>query len=368
MERALTLARQGQFTARPNPCVGCVLVKDGHIVGEGYHHKAGEPHAEIMALKQAGSNAAGATCYVTLEPCNHQGRTGPCVKALIEAKIVCVVAAMSDPAPWVSGQGFEALKQAGIVVEVGLLEKEARALNSGFLSSMEHHRPYVRAKMAVSLDGRIALPTGASQWLSSSESRQLVQKYRAMSGAILSTSNTVLQDNPSLLVRDPTYVDIPGFTQPLRVILDTEGRLLSRPDLQCWQDGGSTHIITAGDEASVPTSELPKNSYLSKLKRAVTPHQGVDLDHLMIFFTRLSIQDVLVEAGGVLLGQLFQHGLVDELLLFMAPKLLGHTGLPLVHLPALTQLAACTPLSIEETILVGGDLHLRIRVGTKTHV
>lgn len=336
MARALVLAEQGLFTARPNPCVGCVIVQNGQIVGEGYHHQAGGAHAEVMALQRAGDLSIGSTCYVTLEPCAHQGRTGPCVTALIKARVACVVSAIEDPFSEVAGKGFLRLKEAGIQVITGVMAKEAIFLNIGFLTRIQQKRPYVRVKMAISLDGKIALSNGQSQWISSSLSREKGQYWRARSGAVLSTAKTVLQDNPRLLVRDPTYLNIPGFVQPKRIILDPHKKLLLKPNYQCWQDGHDTWWLPGGN-----------------------------LMFTMQQIAEVGIQDVLVEAGGIFFSQLLLENLVDEVILFIAPKLLGHQAKSWAIFPELIDLADAPQWSIIESYSVGPDLYVRMLVNKK---
>ena len=363
MSRALALAEQGLFTARPNPCVGCVIVQKGQIVGEGYHHKAGQAHAEVMALHMAGASAEGATCYVTLEPCAHQGRTGPCVEALIQAKVGCVVAAIEDPFPAVAGKGFERLRAAGIQVITGVLSEAAAALTVGFLTRIQQKRPYIRVKMAISLDGRIALSNGKSQWISSPLSREKVQYWRARSGAVLSTAQTVLQDNPSLLVRDPVYLNNPGFQQPKRIILDPQQKLLSQPQYQCWQDGHETWWFTGPDQSNVEAQvTAPAHAKVKHYTLPITPQGNLSLKDIMQQLAEAQIQEVLVEAGGVLFGQLLLEELVDEVIIFMAPKLLGPQAKPLAIFPELTTLDEAPQLSIIETQMIGPDLYLRALV------
>lgn len=357
MARALELAERGLFTARPNPCVGCVIVQYGQIVGEGYHHQAGQAHAEVGALKAAGSLAVGATCYVTLEPCAHTGRTGPCAEALIQAKVGCVVAAIEDPNPLVAGQGFARLRAAGIKVVVGILSDEAKALNAGFLMRIAQARPYVRVKMAMSMDGRTALANGQSRWISSSLSRVKVQYWRARSGAILSTAQTALHDNSHYLVREPHYLNVPGFQQPKRVLLDTHKRLLKQPSLQCWQDGAETWWFTG--EGDLPN---PIPQHVTHYTAPVTEKDGMDLKQIFQKLAALQIQDVLVEAGGIFLGQLLAENLVDELIIFMAPTLLGSAAKPLAVFTELQQLAEAPQFSIIESESIGPDLYFRALV------
>lgn len=347
MLQALALAEKGRFTARPNPCVGCVIIKNHKIVGQGYHHRAGQPHAEIMALNEAGNEAKGATVYVTLEPCAHTGRTGPCVDALINARIRTVVAAIEDPFSQVAGKGFIRLREAGIEVITGILAKEARALNPGFLSWVERGRPYVRVKMAMSLDGRVGLENGLSQWISSEQSREKVQYWRARSAAIISSSQTVLSDNPSLMVRSAEFLQIPDFEQPIRVIVDRFGKTLL-PHLQYWQDGFPTWVFV-GESTHIPEN-LP--AHIQCIRRE-------KLAEIIQYLGSEGIQEVLVEAGAIFFGALLQQKLVDETLFFMAPKLLGHEAKGLAKLPRLSDLSESVNWQFIEHTRIGPDLCVR---------
>jgi diaminohydroxyphosphoribosylaminopyrimidine deaminase/5-amino-6-(5-phosphoribosylamino)uracil reductase len=314
MSRALRLARRGIYTAHPNPRVGCVLVKDGKIVGEGWHRKTGEAHAEVAALQGAGADARGATTYVTLEPCSHQGKTPPCADALIAAGVTDVVAAMDDPNDKVSGNGHSALEDAGISVRTGLMQEEAAALNEGFLSRMQRGRPLLRLKMAASLDGRTAMANGESQWITGDAARDDVQRLRASSGAVMVGIGTVLADDPSLNVRHQD-IETDGM-QPLRVVLDSNlqmpasARMLSLPGATlvfATQDNDRSALESAG--ASVELVERQGD--------------GVDLAAVMSKLADLEINDVLVEAGPTLAGSLLASGLVDELVIYQAPHIMG---------------------------------------------
>lgn len=343
MGRALELARHGLYTTDPNPRVGCVLVRDGVVVGEGFHERAGEPHAEVLALRAAGDAAAGATAYVTLEPCAHHGRTPPCTDALIAARVARVVAAISDPNPLVSGGGFKRLVQAGIETAAGVCETEATEINVGFIARMTRSRPFVRVKIAASLDGRTALASGASQWITEDAARLDGQRLRARSSAILTGIGTVRADDPSLTVR---AFDI--GRQPLRVVVDSgmqmspRARMLSLPG-RTWVVGArapaTQHLRKAGAEVSL----LPGND------------GRVDLGELMSDMARREINEVLVEAGATLNGALLAAGLVDELVIYFAPHLMGSAERAMFALPPLARMDDRVALTISDMRKVGND-------------
>lgn len=359
MARALQLARRGLYTTDPNPCVGCVLVKDETRIAEGWHRRAGEAHAEIMALNRAGTKASGATCYLSLEPCCHQGRTGACTDALIEAGITRVIAAMSDPNPLVSGEGSQVLRQAGITVDTGLLESQARRLNAGFCSRMERGRPYVVSKLGASLDGRTALASGESKWITSPAARNDVQRLRAQSSAVMTGIGTVLADNPSLTVRDPA-IDMAG-RQPLRVVIDS--RLRMPPDAAMFDLPGNTCVITVKDQPveakefasrGVEVIGVPELNGVVDLKAA--------LDHL----AQSEINDVLLEAGPTLSGAMMEAGLVDELVLYVAPMLLGDSARPLCRLPGIDRLDDSLRLETIDIRALGPDWRIRAKIVQRT--
>lgn len=365
LARAFELARRGRFTTAPNPNVGCVIVRDGRIVGEGFHQRAGEPHAEVYALHRAGESARGATAYVTLEPCSHHGRTPPCANALINAGVARVVAAMSDPNPQVAGRGFYLLQQAGIDVCYGLMLPEAEAVNPGFLKRMRTGFPWVRLKLAASLDGRTAMASGESQWITSLEARRDVQRWRAESDAILSTAATVLADNPALTVRWSSLPeDVQALypqdqlRQPVRVIIDSANRVT--PAHLVAQEEGRTWLARLALDnlpwpASVEQLQLPAN------KRMDGAH--LDLVVLMMHLGRRQINSLWVEAGAGLSGALLSAGLVDELILYQAPKLLGADARPLCLLPGLQQLNAALGFMLLDVQQVGPDIRLRLKPG-----
>lgn len=357
MARALELARRGLYTSHPNPRVGCVLVKDGRLVGEGYHARAGEPHAEVHALTAAGEDARGSTAYVTLEPCSHTGRTGPCCMALIEARVARVVVAMEDPNPAVAGRGIARLRDAGIEVAVGVLEKEAQALNPGFILRMDHGRPFVRLKMAMSLDGRTAMPSGESQWITGPEARRQVQRLRARSSAVLTGVESVIFDNSRLTVRaDQLGLDDAAAIaacQPLRVIVDSRLRL---PEAAaCLTEPGRTLVVTV---------EGVEEERIARLSRAgaevLTLPAGsdgrVDLEALLRHLAeKEQANEVLLETGATLAGAMLDAGLVDEMQLFVAPTLLGGDARPLFQLAGIETMAHQRGLDIQDIRAVGQD-------------
>jgi diaminohydroxyphosphoribosylaminopyrimidine deaminase/5-amino-6-(5-phosphoribosylamino)uracil reductase len=343
------LARKGLYSTNPNPRVGCVLVKEGQIVGEGWHAKAGEPHAEIHALNQAGERARGATAYVTLEPCSHHGRTPPCADALVAAGVARVVVAMEDPNPAVAGSGLTQLVKAGIKVESGLLEIEARELNPGFIKRMEKGLPWVRVKLAMSLDGRTAMASGESQWISHEASRQDVQRLRARSSAILTGIGTVIADDPSMNLR--LGAEELGLAvepaQPLRVIIDSQ--------LKCPQDAkmlglpGRTVLFTATDDIEQCTDK--------QLEIISLPGDDgrVDLRAVMQWLAQHEMNEVHVEAGSVLCGALLEAELVDEIVIYMAPHLMGDQARGLFHLPELERMNQRIGLEISDIRPIAKD-------------
>ncbi|WP_043878020.1 bifunctional diaminohydroxyphosphoribosylaminopyrimidine deaminase/5-amino-6-(5-phosphoribosylamino)uracil reductase RibD [Pectobacterium atrosepticum] len=359
MARALELARRGRFTTAPNPNVGCVIVRDGEIVGEGYHFRAGEPHAEVHALRMAGERARGATAYVTLEPCSHHGRTPPCADALITAGVSRVVAAMQDPNPQVAGRGLHRLQQAGITVSHGLMMAEAEKVNVGFLKRMRTGFPYVQLKMAASLDGRTAMASGESQWITSPQARQDVQRFRAESAAILSSSTTVLADDPSLTVRwSELDADVQkhyseaDLRQPVRVIVDSQQRVTPQH-----------RIISQPGETWLARVQADEQAWPQNVEHLMLPQHngGVDLVALMMVLGRRQINSVWVEAGASLAGALLNACVVDELIVYLAPKLLGENARSLCLLPGLTQLSQAPEFDIVEVRQVGPDLRLRLK-------
>lgn len=356
MARALHLAERGLYTTDPNPRVGCVLVLDGAVVGEGWHERAGGPHAEIAALRQAGEQAVGATAYVTLEPCCHQGRTPPCTDALIKAGVEQVVAAMEDPNPQVAGNGLRRLQEAGFKVRVGVLAAEAERLNPGFVMRMRQGRPWVRCKLAMSLDGRTAMASGESQWITGSEARRDVQHLRARSSAIMSGIETVLADDPSLTVRLEQEAGS-RVRQPLRVVLDSRLRL--SPQARLLGLPGETLIITGEDD-------MERKDRLAREDVSVITLPLVDgrleLSAVMRYLGRMEINEVHVESGATLSGALLQARLVDELVVYLAPHLMGDTARGLFSLPGLEQMDERIALSINDIRAVGRDWRITAAV------
>ncbi|MZI91680.1 bifunctional diaminohydroxyphosphoribosylaminopyrimidine deaminase/5-amino-6-(5-phosphoribosylamino)uracil reductase RibD [Vibrio sp. CAIM 722] len=349
MSRAIGLAKRGIYTTSPNPNVGCVIAHEGKVVGEGFHAKAGEPHAEVHAMRMAGDKARGATAYVTLEPCSHYGRTPPCSLGLINAGVKRVVCAMTDPNPQVGGRGFNMLREAGIEVDVGLLEQEARALNPAFLKRMETRKPFVQLKMAASIDGQTALANGRSQWITSTQARRDVQHYRAQASAILSTSQTVLADDASLNVR---WSELPqdvqrhyaetSLRQPVRVILDRAHQLHS--ELKLYQSNSS--ILTVAETDADICVELDS-------------HHQLRLDQLFqTLAAEHNINHVWVEAGATLAKSLIEQQLVDEIILYMAPKIMGADGRGLFGALGLNDMAQAIDLDIKELRQVGPDIRV----------
>jgi diaminohydroxyphosphoribosylaminopyrimidine deaminase / 5-amino-6-(5-phosphoribosylamino)uracil reductase len=351
MRQALALAGRGLYTATPNPRVGCVIAKDGAVVGTGWHEKAGLPHAEALALKAAGERARGATLYVNLEPCSHHGRTPPCVDAIVPAGIKRVVAAMQDPDPRVAGAGFARLRAAGVAIEQGLMEEAARELNIGFVARMTRGRPWVRMKIAASLDGRTALANGRSQWITGEAARADGHRWRARACAILTGHGTVRDDDPQLNVRG---VDTPR--QPLKIVVDS--RFETPLSARVLKDG-KTLVAGAVNEAK----------RIEALKKAgadtvVIPNDRgkVELSKLMEELGRRELNEIHVEGGHKLNGSLLQAGVVDELLVYLAPSVIGDSGRGMFDLPELTELSRSTALKIREVERIDEDLRILARV------
>ena len=362
MARAISLAERGLETTDPNPRVGCVIAHGERIVAEGWHERAGEPHAEVHALRAAGAQAAGATVYVTLEPCSHHGRTPPCVDALIGAKVARVIFAVGDPNPRVNGRGEQLLREAGVQVASGLLQREAAQLNSGFLKRMRTGRPWLRVKLAMSLDGRTALASGASQWITSEAAREDVQRWRARSSAILTGIGTILADDPRLDVRLP---DPPGAARrfPLRVVLDP--RLRTPPDARIFTSQGNALILTSEQPAGWDTEFDLRRRRLTERSAVETVAADASgrahLAEVLELLGRREVNEVWVEAGPTLSGAWLQQGLADELLLYVAPKLLGPQARPLLDLPELRELDRAPGFTFVDVTRIGEDLRLRLR-------
>ncbi len=369
MARALRLAERGRYTTDPNPCVGCVLVRDGEVVGEGWHRKAGQAHAERIALQAAGAAAQGATAYVTLEPCAHHGRTPPCAEALVEAGVARVVAAIADPNPLVAGGGLALLRAAGIDTRVGLLAGDAQALNPGFLRRMRDNRPLVRCKLAMSLDGRTAMASGESKWITGDAARHDVQLLRARSSAIVTGIGTLLADDPSLNVRLGSE-SLPGvesdadLRQPLRVVVDT--RLRTPPRARLLHLPGDT-LVVCGDGAA-QESEQELRAVGAEVVRLPQLGGRIDLQRLLQALAARGVNELLVESGPTLAGRFIEAGLVDELIVYLAPHLMGHAARGLVDLPGLETMQQRIELALHDVRRVGADLRLtllpRVRSGT----
>lgn len=361
MRRAIELAALGRFTTSPNPNVGCVIVKEGEIIGEGYHHHAGGPHAEVNALKMAGDKAKGATAYVTLEPCSHFGKTPPCADALINAGVKRVVAAMQDPNPQVAGRGLHKLLSAGIDVSHGVLMQEAEKLNVGFFKRMRTGFPYIQLKLGASLDGKTALASGESQWITSKASRRDVQNFRAQASAILTTSSTVLADNPSMNVRwdelsDEIKAIYPEETlrQPIRIITDSQNRVIENHKItqiegECWL--ARTKSQPSNWQGNVSEILLPTNG----------KNSGVDLVLLMMQLGKRNINTVWVESGAHFAGALLEAGLVDELIVYIAPKILGDDARGLFALSPLSSLSEAPEFTVDSLQQIGSDIRVCLK-------
>ncbi|PPI86343.1 bifunctional diaminohydroxyphosphoribosylaminopyrimidine deaminase/5-amino-6-(5-phosphoribosylamino)uracil reductase RibD [Candidatus Pantoea edessiphila] len=358
MAHALKLAKRGCFTTTPNPNVGCVIVLHGNIVGEGWHQKAGGNHAEIHALHAAGDKARGSTVYVTLEPCSHHGLTPPCCQALIDAGVDRVVVAAQDPNPKVSGKGFIFLKQAGIKVSHGLMMKESKEINRGFFKRMVTGFPWVQLKFGISLDGCIAMNNGQSKWITSHHSRLDVQRYRAQSSAILSTSNTILADNPFLTVRWPQLKKdiefIPDqklLRQPIRVIMDRQNQVT--PKHKIINQPGETWLIRQShDNQCWPNNVVQMILPVNK--------QKINLSEMLLLLGKNQINNILVEAGAKFAGALIQDNMIDELIIYIAPKILGDSSIRFCKLPNLIDLNSTPKFSFTDICKIGSDIRMTL--------
>lgn len=359
MARAIQLAQQGLYTTHPNPRVGCVIVKEGQIIGEGFHARAGQPHAEVFALRQAGEQAQGATAYVTLEPCAHFGRTPPCANALVGAKVARVVMASLDSNPLVAGKGQTILENAGIQTRVGVLEEQAKALNKGFFRRMQGGLPYVRLKTAASLDGRTAMQSGESKWITGSEARRDVQKLRAQSGAVITGIGTVLADNPSLTVRPDDWLDwhYGDVVQPLRVVFDSQ--LAISIDAQLLSTQGVIIVTQQSLEHPKTIALQAKGVEIWSITPPPNLGEGREgvLQQVLTKLAQRGVNEVLVEAGANLAGAFIQAKLVDELIVYLAPTLLGSDARPMFNLP-LNQMAEQYRLQQTDVRMVGQDIRL----------
>jgi len=354
MAKALQLARKGCYTTDPNPRVGCVLVNNDEVIAEGWHFKAGLEHAEIGALNQV-ADVQGATAYVTLEPCSHYGKTGPCCDALIKAGVQRVVIAMQDPNSLVAGRGIKKMQDAGLQVICGVLQKDAEALNSGFIKRMTTGLPYIRSKLAMSLDGRTAMASGESKWITSAESRADVQKLRAESSVVLTGINTVLADDPSLNVRLDEDV-----TQPVRVILDSQLQML--PSVKMLGLSGQTWVLTCSEDEQKIINLKNAGCQVFQIK---SKECHLDLEAVMVFLGQQQINTVLVEAGAMLNGSLLSENLVDEWLVYMAPCILGDQGRGLFYMPAMQKMDDKKQLNMTAVRQIGPDLRLTFNMQQK---
>ncbi len=354
MSRSLQLARRGLYTTDPNPRVGCILVKDYNVLAEAWHEYAGGPHAEINALQLAGDNAKDTDCFVTLEPCAHTGKTPPCTESLIKAGVKRVVAATSDPNPLVAGQGLKALEAAGIKTEVGLMQSQAQALNPGFEMRMRDGRPFVRCKLAMSIDGRTALASGESHWISGEESRMDVQRLRARSSAIMTGINTVLADDPSLNVRE---IDTNG-RQPLRVILDSE--LRTPKTAKMLELPGETLIFTVSENTE-------RQDELGDVSAQIVKLQSSDKKEflcsvLQYLAEEREVNEVMLETGATLAGSMLDAGLIDELIFYVAPTILGHDAKALFQLPGIKAMSDHVQLAFTDVRMIGNDCRITAKI------
>ena len=352
MAQALRLAERGLYTTDPNPRVGCILVRDGVVVGQGWHQRAGEDHAEIIALKAAASSAQGATAYVTLEPCSHFGKTPPCANALIKAGVIRVVVAQQDPNPLVAGRGIDTLRKAEIVVDCGLLEQSAELLNKGFCKRMRSKLPWVMSKLAVSMDGRTSMANGDSKWITSADARRDVHRLRARSSALISAAGTVRIDNPALTARlDDETIEV---VQPVRVVLDSALRL--NPGQQVFSQAGRVIVFTLCDELQKHRSFTDNNV---KICVVDADKKGqVSIPSVLQQLAELEINEVMVEAGPILNGSLLEQGVVDEWIVYQAAVVLGHQAHGMFNLEEKTSVAQGPRLQLVDVRKVGTDLRL----------
>jgi len=355
MARALELARRGSYTTKPNPMVGCVIVRDSEIVSEGWHCQSGSDHAEVVAVKQAGESARGADVYVNLEPCCHYGKTPPCVNLLIDAGVRRVVIGTKDPNPAVAGSGISALKEAGVTVEVGINADAAYALNEGFFLRMERGTPFVRVKLAATVDGKTASADGSSQWISSLASRHDVHHWRAKSSAVVTGVGTVISDDPRLNARLDGEI-----LQPLRVVIDTQFKL--KPDAALFSEEGDVLVVVGNDQAN------SQSSFDNRTEVIYLPdgHGRVDLEAVVYELGRRDCNNILVEGGAQIAGSFAAQKLVDEYLFYLAPDLLGSSGRSMFALDNILMLEDKIPLTLNETKRVGRDLRLRLRPELKS--
>jgi len=374
MSRAIELAQGGLYTTHPNPRVGCVIVKDDEVVGEGFHFRAGEPHAEVHALREAGDKAQGATAYVTLEPCSHYGRTPPCCDALIAAGVSRVVAAMQDPNPEVAGRGLTRIEQAGISVASGVLEEEARLLNPGFLKRMEEGLPYVRVKQAMSLDGRTAMASGESKWITGSEARSDVQRLRAMSDAIITGVDSIIHDDSSLTLRKDelglaSELAVEAIKhQPLRVVLDSQLRIPETAKILDLEGESIVICLDSSDQEKRQRLEAKGVTVWTQPVASLLESNKLDLNQVLNdLVEQRSINEVLVEAGASLSASFINESLVDECWTYIAPKLMGSSARPLLNL-SFDAMAEAIPMSFDDVSVVGDDIRVISRYASDVDV
>jgi len=362
MARAIKLAKRGHYTTSPNPRVGCVIVKNDQIIGEGFHAKAGLGHAEVIAIKQAGKQCQGATAYVTLEPCSHFGRTPPCAEGVINAGITQVFVAMVDPNPQVSGRGIALLEKAGIKVNTGLLNSDALAINPGFIKLMTTGLPYVRCKLAASLDGKTAMASGQSKWITSKEARKDVQRLRAQSCAVLSGADSIITDNARMTVRFDELSErlIQGdestLRQPVRVVIDSKNRLT--PNLTFFSQDSSIILIRHTIENDYQWPHFVEQVCIPLVENS----SHIDLTALLTFLAKRGLNDILIESGHTLAGAFIEQNLVDELILYQAPKLMGADGQSLMTMPSINLLEQAKELAFSDVSLVGSDIRITAKL------
>jgi len=365
MAEAIQLAWKGLYTTEPNPRVGCILVKNGKVVGRGWHQKAGEGHAEVNAIKNAGSQAKGSTAYVTLEPCSHFGKTPPCANALIQAGVIRVVSAMKDPNPEVSGSGFGLLQKAGVQVESGLLESQAQALNLGFIKRMNTERPFVRIKMAMSVDGRTAMASGESQWITGPAAREDVQRLRARSSAVISGIGTIICDDAALTVRASElgldHADEIAKRQPLRVVLDSDAQISGRAKLFASQ-GPILLVVSSDARVSEVISQYSNVSVFRLPADTKGRVENNSIELVLAELARRGCNEVLVEAGASLAGSFIRENCWDELVLYIAPKLMGSSARPLANFP-MEFMSEAKSLQLKDMRVVGDDIRLTYHQG-----
>lgn len=361
MGLAMQLAHKGRCTTMPNPAVGCVIVNNGEVIGQGWHEFAGGPHAEVNALASldAGEDAAGATVYVTLEPCCHEGRTAPCTTALLDAGVARVVAAMQDPNPKVAGKGMEILQQAGVETFWGIMQQQAEELNRKYCHRMKHGRPYVTAKIAMSLDGATAMASGESKWITSADARNDVQAIRRCSSAIMTGSGTVLQDDPSLTVRNTDGDD--EEKQPVRVIVDSRAKITSKSKIINTPGEKLVFTAAAGNDDNDADQGLGQCAGVTLMPTTLVDGK-LDLEQVMQQLAGLEINDVLLECGETLNGAMLQRGLINELVIYMAPKIMGNNTKGLFSLPVLHKMRDTIDLEITDIRAVGQDWRITAKI------